>query len=85
VGRPEAAGLTVQLVNARAVKNVPGRRFATALDHLSNQHPVVRVGSFAELGRLAAEDSEYAQPGPGTLAPTPMSGVLRPGRRGNNS
>src|ERR1022692_5352349 len=36
-------------------------RFAAALDHLGSRDPVVRVGSFAELDRLAAEDLEYAQ------------------------
>jgi hypothetical protein len=37
------------------------RRFATALDHLGSNDPVVRVGCFAEMDRLVAEDSEYAQ------------------------
>jgi uncharacterized protein YjbI with pentapeptide repeats len=37
------------------------RRFATALDHLGSSHPVVRVGCFAEMDRLVAEDPEYAQ------------------------
>jgi len=36
-------------------------RFAAALDHLGSRDPVVRVGSFAELDRLAAEDPGYAQ------------------------
>lgn len=38
------------------------RRFATALDQLGSSHPVVRVGCFAEMDRLVAEDPEYAQP-----------------------
>jgi Pentapeptide repeats (9 copies) len=37
------------------------RRFAVALDHLGSGDPVVRVGSFAELDQLAAEDPGYAQ------------------------
>jgi hypothetical protein len=38
------------------------RRFATALDHLGSQHPVVRIGCFAELDRLARDDPDYIQP-----------------------
>jgi uncharacterized protein YjbI with pentapeptide repeats len=37
------------------------QRFAVALDHLGSGDPVVRVGSFAELDQLAAEDPGYVQ------------------------
>jgi uncharacterized protein YjbI with pentapeptide repeats len=47
--------------NGTMANQESARRFAVALDHLGSGDPVVRVGSFAELNQLAAEDPGYAQ------------------------